>query len=96
MKGSGKRRTAYQWQISKRSDVIAFLSTIFPYLKVKREQVEILLTHLKLEASYVKKHGSVTPEVVESRQQVVDKLKALKWMDSVESVETRRTEAIIH
>lgn len=96
MKGSGKRRTAYQWQVSKRSNVIAFLSAIIPYLKVKREQAEILLTHLMLESSYVKSHGSVTSEIVESRQQIVDKLKELKWMDSVEGVETRRTETVIH
>lgn len=92
----GKRRIAYQWQIGNKLDVIEFLSTIRPYLKVKGEQVDVLLTHLAIEADYVKKHGSVTPEIVKFRQSVSDKLKSMKREVVLESVETRQVESSIH
>jgi hypothetical protein len=92
----GKRRWAYQWQIGKKADVIDFLSTIRPYLRVKGEQVDVLLIHLALEAGYVKKHGSVTPEIVKSRQEISDKLKTMKRMVDPESVETRQAGSSIH
>lgn len=91
-----KRREAYQWQIGKKSDVIEFLSTVRPYLKVKGEQVDVLLAHLAIEAEYVKKHGSVTPEIVKSRQEISDKLKNMKREVVSESVETRQVESSIH
>ena len=84
-----KRRPAYQWQIGRKADVIAFLTTVRPYLKVKRDQTDVLLAHLDAESTYVKRHGSVTPEIVESRQHVADRLKVMKRMTIPEGVETR-------
>ena len=92
----GKRRTAYQWQIGRKQDVIDFLSAIRPYLRVKGEQVDVLLAHLALEADYVKKHGSVTPEIVKSRQAISDMLKKMKRVAISESVETRQVGSPIH
>lgn len=92
----GKRRTAYQWQIGSVTDVTTFLNAIRPYLKVKGDQVDVLLAHFDAEASYKKKHGSVTPEVVESRQQIAMKLKEMKRMEILEGVETRHVGSSIH
>ena len=92
----GNRRTAYQWQLANKQDVVDFLSTIRPYLRVKGEQVDVLLVHLALEAEYVKKHGSVTPEIVKSRQVISDKLKIMKRAVISEGVETRQVESSIH
>lgn len=92
----GKRRVAYQWQLGKRSDVIAFLVTIRPYLKVKGDQVDVLLAHFDVEASYTRKHGSVTPEIVEGRRKVSDELKRMKRIDFPEGVETRQAEPSVH
>lgn len=91
-----KRRTAYQWQIGKKADVIVFLNAIRPYLKVKAAQVDIILGHLALESSYEQKHGSVTLEVVAARQIVSDKLKELKWSAFSEGVETGQAEPSVH
>ena len=90
------RRTAYSWCIGKKTDVIAFLSIIRPYLKLKGDQVDVLLAHFALEADYVQRHGSVTPEIVESRQQITDTLKRMKRDIVVEGVETRRAGSSIH
>ena len=92
----GKRRIAYQWQIGKKEDVVLFLSTIRSYLRVKGDQVDVVLAHLTMEADYVKKHGSVTPEVVKSRQDVSDILKEMKRAVFLESVETRQVGPSIH
>lgn len=92
----GKRRIAYQWQIGKKLDVIEFLSAIRSYLKVKGDQVDILLAHLTQESDYVQKQGSVTPEIVKSRQALSDRLKDMKRMDFSGSVETRQAESSIH
>lgn len=91
-----KRRTAYQWQIGKKADVIIFLNVIRPYLKVKANQVDVVLAHLTLEATYIQRHGSVTPEIVKARQVIADKLKALKWQTFVEDVETGQAESQVH
>lgn len=85
-----RRRPAYQWQLGRKQDVIEFLTMIHPYLKIKAEQVSVILAHLTLECDYVKKHGSVTPEIVEARQVVSDTLKQLKRMDFPEGVETKQ------
>ena len=90
------RRTAYQWQIGKKADVLDFLNAIRPYIKVKSAQVETILTHLALEASYIKRHGSVTPEIVVARQHVSDEMKRMKWSTFSESVETRQAEPPVH
>jgi hypothetical protein len=92
----GKRRVAYQWQIGKKADILLFLHTIRPYLRVKDTQVDVLLAHLATEDAYTKKHGSVTPEIVESRQHVADQLKKMKRMVFSEGVETRHVESAIH
>lgn len=92
----GNRKPAYQWQIGKKADVITFLATIRPYLKVKGDQVDVLLAHLATETAYVKKHGSVTPEIVESRQVISDSLKKMKRREFLEGVETRHVESSIH
>lgn len=91
-----KRRTAYQWQIGKKADVIVFLNAIRPYLKVKAAQVDMILGHLALESSYVKKHGSVIPERVLARQRVADAMKHLKWSAFSEGVETGQAEPQVH
>ena len=91
-----KRRVAYQWQIGRKADVVQFLTAIRVYLKVKGDQVDVLLAHLEAETMYVKKHGSVTPTIVESRQQIADKLKIMKRMSIPEGVETRHVESFIH
>ncbi len=93
---SGRRRPAYQWQVGKRHEVIAFLVAVRPYLKIKHDQVDILLTHFELEATYTKKHGSVTSEVVASRQKVADALKVLKRRAFLEGVETVQAEPYIN
>jgi uncharacterized protein YeeX (DUF496 family) len=92
----GKRRWAYQWQIGKKSEVVEFLSTIRPYLRVKGEQTDVLLIHIAMEATYIKKHGSVTPEIVKSRQEISDTLKSMKRYGVPESVETRQAGSSIH
>jgi len=74
----GKRRTAYQWQLSKKAQVREFLEAIRPYLHVKAEQVDTLLELFKKEVGYIKKHGSVSSEVAALRVETVAKLKALK------------------
>ena len=95
-RGKGKRRMAYQWQLGNKSQVILFLTTIRPFLKVKDTQVDVLLAHLNCETSYVKRHGSVTNEIVESRQRTADKLKELKRIEYLEGVETRQAEPLVH
>lgn len=91
-----KRRTAYQWEIGKKADVIVFLSAIKPYLKVKDAQVNVILCHLALESAYIQKHGSVTPEIVATRQRVADEMKQMKWSVLSEGVETGQAEPQVH
>lgn len=40
------RRQAYIWTVSKREDQLFFLNSIYPYLRVKRDQAEIALEWL--------------------------------------------------
>ena len=90
-----KRRTAYQWQISKRSEVKTFLDIVRSHLIVKAEQADILLALFELEKGYIKKPGSVSAEVLKHRQEAAVRIKALK-RESMEGVETRRAESLIH
>jgi hypothetical protein len=91
-----RRRQAYQWQLGKRAEIVEFLQTIRPYLKIKSEQVDVLLAHIDMETGYVKHHGSVTTEIVKARQDVSDKLKILKRAVFVEGVETKQAGSLIH
>lgn len=91
-----KHRTAYQWQLGKKADVIVFLTAIRPYLIVKAAQVDVILSHHQLESSYVQRHGSVTPEIVKSRQITSDMMKLLKRIPFVEGVETGQAGSQVH
>lgn len=88
VKNDQVRRTAYQWQVSKKAQVRQVLSVIRPYLKVKAAQVDVLLALFNEEASYVMRHGSVSPEIAARRLETVQQLKALKRTTRVEGVET--------
>ena len=93
---SGKRRQAYQWQISKRSDVKTFLELVRPYLIVKAEQADVILALFEMEKDYTGKHGSVTPEVTARRREAAAKVKALKREFFAEGVETEQAGPSIH
>ena len=82
------RRTAYQWQVSKKTQVRQVLSMIRPYLKVKADQVDTLLVLWQEEANYLQRQGSVSPEIAARRLETVQQLKTLKRTIRVEGVET--------
>ena len=82
------RRTAYQWQISKKDQVRYILSTIRPYLKVKADQVDVLLDLFKEESHYRQRQGSVSSAIAARRLDTVYQLKTLKRTVRVEGVET--------
>lgn len=72
------RRMGYMWETNRRDHVIEFLETIQPYLLVKADQVDILLTHLRLEGAAPMRKGTVTPEIVAAREETRVELKRLK------------------
>jgi len=94
---SGGRRKVCSWQLTNQKQIRAFLKAIRPYLKLKSDQVDVLLAFWDAEDLLLKGHGSVTQEVVETRSHLVNIMKNLKRaVHDVEGVETRRAGTSIH
>ena len=74
----GKKAFEYKWETNKRADVYTFLTTIQPYLVIKKEQVDILIDHLEKEGLEPKPKGGVTPEILAQREHVYSELRRLK------------------
>lgn len=69
----------WELEICKRKDVIQFLSTICPFLVVKKEQVNLLLSHLNTEQEVFAYSCKKLPDHVDlERIKVVEVLKQLK------------------
>lgn len=74
----GKKHIEHQWTTNKRQYVYEFLEAIKPYLILKKEQAEVLMTHIESEGFEPYKRGSVTPEVMIAREATYKKLRTLK------------------
>jgi hypothetical protein len=70
-----RKHVVHHWRISNKPRVKEFLEAIYPYLIVKRDQAELLLSLWNLENPGKNK---ITSEVKSRRDQVVNKLKLLK------------------
>ncbi|MCA1841303.1 MAG: hypothetical protein LC723_13435 [Actinobacteria bacterium] len=85
------RRKVCSWQLTNQKQIRELLAALRPYLKLKAEQVDVLLALYEVEDQLPKGPGSVTPEVVTRRQEVVAAMKSMKRaVYVVEGVETRR------
>jgi hypothetical protein len=72
---------AYRWDLNK-TDIRLALDKLLPYLRVKREQAQVML--LLLDTTKGKANGNrpLTPEVIQQRQLLVAKLGELNHADS--------------
>lgn len=87
------RKPVYSWQLCNQPEIRQLLSLIRPFLKVKGEQVDVLVQLWEHEDTLPKR--KVTPEVIIYRQRVANEMKRLKTVDG-EGVETRREASVIH
>ncbi len=75
------RKPVWEWLIRNRDNAIEFLNTIKPYLVIKLDQVDLLLSLMndeRLLRGDKKKFQSLSPEIIERRISVETQMKALK------------------
>ena len=72
---ANSRRTVYSWQLCNKPQIQEVLEAIRPYLIVKGDQVDVILSHWKLEERLPK---GVTPELIAQRESVIERLRILK------------------
>ena len=71
-----RKHVVHHWRICNRPRVKDFLEAIIPYLIVKKDQAELLLSLWQLEGN--KSKVKITPDVKAKRDYVMEQLKYLK------------------
>lgn len=67
----------WQWKITRRQEVKAFLNAILPYAVIKRDQILLAIEHLNTEP-VVGKGYKLHPAIIKNRECLVKELKRLK------------------
>jgi hypothetical protein len=76
----GNRKAQWEWTIRSRPDVVTFLTAIRPFLVVKADQADALLSLLDVEQSVIRRGQGVrlSPEVLAMRVVAEREIKAMK------------------
>jgi len=82
-KHDGTRRMAWEWTLRSKKHAKIFLMMIRPYLIIKADQADLLLSHLDAEQAIPYGQGMKIPaDFVVRRREVAMELKSLKRMDT--------------
>ena len=72
-------KQGWTWQIRSREEVQEFLTTIQPYLLIKKEQAALLLSHLDAEQKTLHHNGrKLSEDIIANRRDITKRLKLLK------------------
>jgi hypothetical protein len=72
---------AYRWDLNK-PDLKPVLTKLLPYLRIKREQAQVMLLLLDTTKGKANGNRKLSPQVIEQRQALVAKLQELNHIDS--------------